>query len=157
MRVDRLFGVAVSILALAFIVFGVPSIAGLDEASDAGYYTVGPKFFPYLAGVLCLAFGLIVALRPEESLPAMISWRTPAGRQVLILLAITGGYVVLVPVLGFTFSSILMLAAFLAAFGQRRWAIIVPMCAAGPAGIELLFRRVFGLRLPDGLLDLSPF
>lgn len=155
MRLDRLFGAAVSILALAFIAFGVPSIP--EEASGAEYYTVGPRFFPYLAGVLCLVFGVIVALRPEESLPAMVSWGTPAGRQVLILVAVTGGYVALVPLLGFTFSSILMLAAFLVAFGQRRRAVILAMCAVGPAGVELLFRRGFGLRLPDGLLDLSPF
>ncbi|MEX2643587.1 MAG: tripartite tricarboxylate transporter TctB family protein [Acetobacterales bacterium] len=154
-RIDCVFGIAVAILALAFVSFGVPTIS--DEWRQSGttrYFTMGPRFYPYVAGWLCVVFGALMAVRPQAGLPDMIDIRSDARWRVPALMAIAFGYVVLMQVLGFVLASAAMLAVALATFGVRRWYVILPVVVVAPLAIKLLFLRVFALVLPGGMFEL---
>jgi Tripartite tricarboxylate transporter TctB family len=154
-KADRLFGIAVCLLALAFVTLAVPSI---DAGEATAYYTVGPHLFPYLAGVLVLVLGALVAARPQHELPNMAGVRKAAGRrQVGALILLMLSYVAGVPLLGFTAASTAVLLLFLILFGERRWSVIAPLVLLGPLFVEFVFLRAFGLSLPDGIFELSVF
>ncbi|MBI4184935.1 MAG: tripartite tricarboxylate transporter TctB family protein [Proteobacteria bacterium] len=157
MTTDRAFGVAVMLLALAFILFAVPSIDDdWKKAVGARYFTVGPRYYPYLAGILCFVFGALIVLKPQAWLPDFTPPTSPAGRRAGLVLAISAAYVALVPLLGFEAASFFMLAAFLYAFGVRRWAMLISVSVLAPVAVSLIFLKIFALKLPSGLLPL-PF
>lgn len=159
MKADRIFGVVICTLALAFILLAVPAIEDDGQHDSApAYYTVGPRLFPYLAGALMLAFGLLVVARPQDELPNMPNWQgAGAPRRVLLLGLLVLGYVAGLPLLGFTVTSVTVLLLFLLLFGERRWSVIAPMALLGPIFVEFLFLSGFGRRLPGGFFKLSVF
>lgn len=157
MNVDRLFGAAVCILALLFLVFAVPTIPD-DWQKMAGneYFVVGPELFPNIGGGLCLLMGILIVLRPIDNHKLGRLADAGARRRVLFALALSFGYASLLNVLGFTLTSVVALAAFFIVFGERRWLIIVPMAILVPVVTKQVFLRVFMLELPLGIFENLP-
>src|SRR3546814_14481036 len=121
MLVDRVFGAAVCALALAFLIAGVPTISDeWERAAGAQYFTVGPRLFPYLAGSLCLLFGLLIAVRPRPGEPSAFLVDGGARRRVLLLALLTVGYAALLNVLGFVQAGLAAMARFRVGFGVRQ-------------------------------------
>ena len=157
MRVDRIFGVGVCVLALLFLALAVPSIPD-DWQKTAGneYFTVGPELFPYIAGGICLLMGALIVVHPADG-HRLGRLRDPmARRRVLYALVLSFGYAALLNVLGFTLTSILALFLFFVIFGERRWLIVVPMAVLVPVVTKLVFYKFFMLELPPGLFENLP-
>jgi hypothetical protein len=158
MRTDRALGITLALLALLFLVFGIDTIPK-DWQTQAGaqYFVVGPELFPQIAGALCLALALLLALRPDGQ--GALDELSAAGAvpNVLTLLAISGAYVALIGVLGFRIATGLMLAAFLLAFGVRRPLVVAGFALAVPLLVGLGFERLFGIFLPAPAVPISGF
>lgn len=154
MSVDRVFGATVCILALLFLTLAVPSIPDDWQHTAGTYYSVGPRMFPYIAGVLCLLLGLGVVVHPEGHNKLSGLRDHKARGRVAASLLLTLGYVALLDVAGFTLSTIAALALFFTMFGERRWYIIVPMAVGVAVITKFVFLKFFLLELPVGLFDL---
>jgi putative tricarboxylic transport membrane protein len=154
MNTDRIFGTAVCILALLFLTLAVPTIPDDWQHTAGTYYTVGPRMFPYIAGMLCLLLGLGVILHPEGHNKLSGLRSSKARRGVVASLGLTLGYVALLDVAGFTLSTIAALVLFFTVFGERRWYVIVPMAVGVAVITKIVFLKFFLLELPAGLFDL---
>lgn len=157
MKVDRLFGASICVLALLFLTLAVPSIPD-DWQKTAGseYFTVGPTLFPYIASGLCLIMGVLIVLHPTDS-HCLARLASPvARRRVIFALALSFGYAALLNILGFTLTSILVLFLFFVVFGERRWRIVIPMAVLVPVVTKFVFLKFFILELPPGLFENLP-
>lgn len=154
MNVDRIFGASVCILALLFLTLAVPSIPDDWQHTAGTYYSVGPRMFPYIAGILCLLLGIGVILHPEGHNKLSSLRDNKARWRVLASLGLTLGYVAILDLAGFTLSTIVALMLFFTAFGERRWFVIVPMAVGVAVITKFVFLKFFLLELPAGLFDL---
>lgn len=156
MMADRWLGLAVAALSLLFMLIAVPSISDQWRTTQGSeYFTIGPQFFPYIAGTLCLLLGLAIAARPGTVL-RLDGWRVPEARRgVVMAIALGAIYMIAIAVAGFVVSSSLMILAFLWCFNFRRWTVAMPLALILPAGLELFFFRVFTVELPAGWLNLT--
>ncbi len=157
MPADRLFGIGVCALSLAFLLFGVPTISDdWQHTVGAQYFTVGPRLFPYIAGSLCLLFGAMIALRPQAASPMPFFLEGGARTRVLLLMGLSIAYAALLDLLGFVLGSMLMLAVFMTGFGVRRRSVIVAVALGLPLLTDFVFARLLILELPPGRIEL-PF
>lgn len=157
MMTDRAFGIVAAILSFLFLAVAVPSITGdWQRGADARYFTVGPRFFPYIAGSLTLLFAVLLAIYPSNKGSNGALHDRAARNNVLLAMAITLAYVILLGVLGFTLTSVLALATFLIGYGERRWYFVAPIAVLMPVAIRYMFFRGFALELPLGYLGI-PF
>lgn len=154
MNVDRIFGAAVGVLALLFLILAVPTIPDDWQHTAGTYYTVGPRFFPYVAGTLCLLLGLGVIVRPEGHNKVSGLRDRKARWRVIASLVLTAGYMALLDIIGFTLSTVVALVLFFTVFGERRWFVILPMAIGVAVVTKFVFLRFFMLELPAGLFDL---
>ena len=153
-RADRIFGLVSALLALLFVTIAVPGISG-DWGQDADYYTVGPRFFPYVAGSLLLFFALLIAFVPDGG-SQVTSLRAPGvARNVAAAMAIAIAYVALLDTLGFTIATVLALVAFCLSFGERRWYVVLPLALIVAIATQQAFHELFMLELPPGQLGWS--
>lgn len=154
---DRIFGGTAALLALLFLIFALPTISGeWRTAVGAQYFTIGPRFFPTIAGALCLFLGLLIALRPGggNNLEAL---RERAARwNVSALAGVSIAYAIALPYLGFVLASFLVLLILQPLFGVRRWYLVLAVALVTPLLIQQIFYRAFVLMLPRGVLGL-PF
>jgi len=158
---DRVFGLAAAALAALFLLFGVPTIEEeWRRGVGARYFTVGPRLFPYIAGVLCLVFAILIALLPraaagDGAAPA----RTTAGGgspvRAAALMAVALAYVASLTTFGFVAASILMLLVFMVGFGYRVWPVVVPVAILAPPAVDWAFLRLLRLELPPGVYGLG--
>lgn len=139
---DRVLGAALAALGAA-AVWGAQSLEVLFPGDP-----VGPKPFPTAAGVVLLACGLLVALRPA----APVAWPPPARLgAIAAAVGALAAYALLMRPLGFVLATALAVGVSAAVFGARAWAAAALGLATGTA-LFLLFDRVFEIPLPLGLL-----
>jgi len=157
MKVDRIFGVGICILALLFLTLAIPAIPD-DWQKTAGseYFTVGPELFPNIASGICLLMGALIVLHPADGHKLARLRDAAVRRRVLSALALSFGYAALLGFLGFTLTSILALFLFFVVFGERRWLIVVPMAVLVPIATKLVFLKFFMLELPPGIFENLP-
>jgi len=156
MVADRLFGGAVCVLAVAFLLAGVPTISDdWERAAGSKYFTVGPELFPYVAGGLCLAFGALILLRPQRGEPSVFLTDAPARRRVVLLALLTVGYAASLDILGFAVAGMLAMTVFMVGFGMRRWIVVLPVAVLLPLLTTVAFERLLQLRLPAGILPVG--
>lgn len=154
MTVDRIFGAAVCILALLFLILAVPTIPDDWQHSAGTYYSVGPRLFPMIAGILCVLLGVGVIVHPEgHNKVSALRDRKALGR-VIASLALTLGYTALLGVIGFTLATFIALVLFCVVFGERRWFVVLPMAVGVAVITKFIFLKFFLLELPTGLFDL---
>jgi|GEM_PF-1448398 len=155
-KADRLFGGAVVLLALLFVVFAVPSIS--DEwmtTSGSQYYTVGPGLMPYMAGFATMAFALISMLTPGQTNHLKGLLAPGAMRRVGLLIVLGFAYIAGLSIIGFLLATPVMLFIFLYGFGVRNWIVLLLTAAIAPIVIHLFFFEIFNLELPVGDYGIS--
>ena len=156
MKTDRIFGCASALLGLLFVFLAVPSITGdWQQGEQARYFTVGPRLFPYISGILVTIFAVLIAIKPD-GINKMDDFLQPgAARKALFAIALAFVYVVLLDSLGFVIASVLALFTFFLGFGERRWKMIVPIAVIVPIAISAMFAGFFKVALPPGLFAIS--
>jgi putative tricarboxylic transport membrane protein len=147
--------------ALFIIVFMVPTISEewrQASTADVEFFTIGPRFFPYLAtGIIgFLSVILIVQSwlrhRARSTSPGPVFTRGTL-KAVLISTGIGMSYIVLIPLLGVIVVTPLCLAAYFWYFGLRRWVWIVVVPIVLTAFIYVSFGMFMMVPLPMGLLE----
>ncbi len=134
------------VLALAYL-------AGARTYSWGTPAQPGPGLYPALVGLLLLVSAAWVALeawrRPAEVDP---DWPIGSPRaRVILMLAPTAGYVVLLPYLGHPLAGSLLTLAVLHTMGMRRWATKIAVALAIGLGSHYVFAKLLGVPLPTGL------
>lgn len=155
MSVDRWFGAAVCLLAALFLGVAIPTIpADWQTGVGTGYFTVGPRLFPYLAGALSLVLGAFLIVRPEGG-DRLAAWHeAPVRRNVVSLAALGIAYVAVIGTIGFTLATLVTVAVFPVLFGVRRWVLVGALAVGVAVIIKQVFLRLFSLELPAGVWDL---
>jgi hypothetical protein len=143
---------AIGLIALA-LWYGVLA-SGLPERGIPN--TPGPSFFPWIitASLAILATALLVqGLRAARRSDALIA---PGRPVVLGAVALTAFviYLALLSVLGFLIASVPFFAGLMALYGERRPVWLVVGSVACPAALFVLFRHLFQIPLPRGLLPI---
>jgi len=157
MITDRIFGTVSAVLALLFVLIAVPSITGdWQQGQEARYFTVGPRLFPNIAGVLVGLFAVLIALKPDGDNKVGNLRDLGALRNVAMSIGLALIYVILLEPLGFIVASALALLAFFLGFRERRWALILPISLIVPLAIAAMFSEFFRVMLPPGIFAL-PF
>jgi hypothetical protein len=120
---------------------------------------VGPGFYPAIVLSFMAAASALLVLQD------LMKHRTPAAagagdtprrnyRLVVIAFAIVGGYVVLLPLLGFRVATVLFVAALQAALGRprtaRQWAVLAAIAFGTAAVSYVVFERYLLVLLPRG-------
>ena len=153
------------LLVLAGALYGIASrIEYVGPAEN-----IGPDFWPrailillaavcayelaksFLSGSARSAGGMLQALvetAPDSRLGAQ---QAKPGRARLVLgIAATLGYVVLVDVLGFFLATAGFIAAFIAIGGYRRWTVLAACAVGGSLAMVLVFMKLVYVSLPLG-------
>lgn len=141
---------ALALLALAAW-YGVLT-AGLPERTIPN--TPGPSFFPWIiAGslaVLSVAM-LVQGVRTARRGDTLVAGGRPA-RLAVAGLAWFAVYLAVLPTLGFPLASVPFFAGLMWLYGERRPLLIAVGSLALPVLLYLLFRDMFQILLPPGLL-----
>jgi len=149
---DRLFGVLVCLLGVATLWYS-------SDFPGVAKQFYGPALFPTIIGwgfVVCGIFLVGSAMRRSRTAAGLISfadWRgTPRGlASVVLMLASILAFIYLGDLIGFQILSFVTLVALYMAAGRKvlkaaAIALIVTLV------LDLLFRKLLRVPLPDGLL-----
>ncbi len=156
MKTDRIFGCASALLGLLFVFLAVPSITGdWQQGEQARYFTVGPRLFPYISGILVTIFAVLIVFKPDGGNKIADLLQPGAAKWAVFAIALAFVYVVLLEPLGFVIASVLALFTFFIGFGERRWTLIVPIALLVPMAVSAMFAGFFKVALPPGLFAIS--
>lgn len=155
-RSDRVFGVAVALLALLFVIFAVPTISDdWQTTTGSQYYTVGPGLMPTIAGLATMAFALISVMTPGTTNHLAGLMEPGAKRQVFLLIVLGFSYIAALSLIGFLLATPIMLFAFLFGFGVRNRIVLPVVAIIAPLVIHLFFFYILNLELPVGDYGIS--
>lgn len=144
-----LIGLAVS-LALLVQSFGLPRLPLVP---------IGAEFYPRLVLVFMAAMSLVLmaqgALAARRTAPAAEAPQPPrAYGLVAAAFAIVGGYILLLPPLGYRLATVLFVAAFQVALERprtpRRWLLLGLIALATSAVTFVVFEQYLLVLLPRG-------
>lgn len=141
---------ALGLIALA-VWYGVLT-ADLPERAIPD--TPGPSFVPWIiAGSLAILSSALLAqgLRMARRSDTLVA----PGRAVLLGVAALAAFVIylaLLPLLGFLVASIPFFAVLMALYGERRLVWLAAGSVACPVILFFLFRHLFQIPMPRGLL-----
>ncbi len=156
MKTDRIFGCASALLGLLFVFLAVPSITGdWQQGEQARYFTVGPRLFPYISGILVTLFAFLIAIKPDGDNKISDFLKPGAAKMAVFAIVLAFVYIALLEPLGFIIASVLALFTFFIGFGERRWKMIVPIALVVPIAISAMFSGFFKVQLPPGLFAIS--
>ncbi|MCL4205054.1 MAG: tripartite tricarboxylate transporter TctB family protein [Pirellulaceae bacterium] len=160
-RGDCLLGVALVVLAVVAFWFA----SDIGRTGTGGGHDPGPRFFPLLLSCLLFACGAVQAawglFRPvivpladgEAESGSTLSESRP--HRWFILLAVLTVYVVAIPWVGFSLSTLAMAAGIMVWLGNRWWVSVI-VAVLMVIAVRLLFGILFRVQLPTGELGL-PF
>lgn len=143
---------------LSSVLWLIVGVVAATLAWQLGLGTVsqpGPGFFPFWSGVTLALLAAILALL---STPGFGEWKqrsklTDAFNQprIVCLLAV-GAYIAVLPLLGFTSASFLLLMVLTGVIGQSRWRSRVLVSLATVIIFWAIFDLLLGLGLPSSEL-----
>jgi putative tricarboxylic transport membrane protein len=158
---DVKIGFLFLIFALVVALLLVPTI-GQDwrqsKAVDVEFFTVGPRFFPYLsAGIMALLSLLLIIGGLRQRRAGLDEPRPMLKREqlypVLAFMGIGTGYIAALPFLGVAMATPICLAAFFWYFELRRWGRILLFSIGVTIAIYYIFEKLMGVPLPMGFLE----
>ena len=158
---DVKIGLLFVIFALVLVLFLVPTI-GQDwrqsTAADVEFFTVGPRFFPYLSAGIMALLSLLLIIEGLRQRSSGASATRPVIRQdslnpVLAFMGVGTGYLAALPFLGVAIATPLCLAAFFWTFELRRWGWILLFSIGVTIAIYYIFEKLMGVPLPMGFLE----
>jgi hypothetical protein len=143
-------GVAIGIAIFALIVIFGSLQAGI------GWGAEGPRagFFPFYVGLVILgssAINLAIIFTVEASNSRFADWHQ-LGKVMSIVLP-TAAYVILVPLIGIYFASMLLIALFMKWLGNYGWPLVAAVAIGVPLGTFLVFEQWFLVPLPKGPIE----
>jgi len=159
-NLDFMIGLFFLAMALLFAIFMVPTIgepwSGILEEEEE-FYTVGPRFFPYLASGIVAACSLLLLVksrredRSSESVP-ITSFTLDQIKSAGAFVGIGLVYILLLHPLGVVVATPLCLASFFWYHGTRGWVglLLVPLTVT--AAIYIVFEKFMMIPLPEGIL-----
>ncbi len=114
-----------------------------------------PSFFPTVIVVLFLTLSAILLFQgifstASDSVPEAM--KIPRSKYVIGFVGFVV-YLALLPILGFIVANIMIFAILMALYGERRPVWIVGGSVLVSAAMFFLFREVFQIRLPGGILE----
>jgi len=148
-------------MATAFLILLVPGVEEPAQVTASDYFTVGARFFPYVAGGLCLVLGLLLAATGRRGVgtPAERGekWREERERllNVGLFMAIAIAYPLIWNAVGFLPATVLALLALLLTFGARSVLTILGVVVLAPVMLGWIFGHLMGVVLPVGPLGLG--
>ena len=141
--------------ALVLIALGIGYgylTAGLPKRSLP--HTPDPSFFPWIITACLLVLAVILLVQglaaPREARDARAG--APPLRAPTVFLVVFAAYVAVLPYAGFLAASIPFFAVLMALYGERRWIAIGAWSLVVPVLVVLVFRHVFQVPLPRGVL-----
>ncbi len=156
MKTDRIFGCVSALLGLLFVFLAVPSITGdWQQGEQARYFTVGPRLFPYISGILLTIFAVLIALRPDGGNKLADFLQPGAAGRAAFAIVLAFVYVAILEPVGFVIASVLALFTFFIGFGERRWKMILPIAVLVPIAVSAMFAGFFKVALPPGIFAIS--
>jgi len=116
--------------------------------------TTQPSFFPWIITV-CMAV-LSLALLAQGVLP-FFNDQVSGGNNVPVSRLINGfilavAYMIALPSLGFVIANIVLFAGLMVLYGERNALIIAIGSIVIPVAVFFIFREIFLIRLPLGIL-----
>jgi hypothetical protein len=161
-NLDFRIGLFFLLLALLFGLLMVPTV-GEDWRETAGvdveFFTVGPRFFPYLsAGIMALLSALIIVDSALQVKSGSQVSRSPIRKEqlkpVLVFMGIGTVYILSLSFLGVLVATPLCLMVFFWYFDLRKWGWILPLAIGITALIYICFEKLMMVPLPKGFLEM---
>lgn len=145
-NVDLWAGVVITLAGLIATFYLIPV-----HVSGGFGFGLSPRFFPYICSVAITVLGAILVLsrvlgKGDASSRSPLSLKS-SGR-LLLLTALLGGGLLAMTVWGYLPGSMLMMAAFMIAMGERRPHWIIPTAVCWPLFLWLLFEKLLETPLP---------
>ena len=144
--------VAVVVLAFGLFLLFLFIPAGIGDSPFGELdERVGPAYFPSIVAVGIIVAGaalLVVSLLGRE--PTAVDSNLPP--RVLQGIALIAAYFVLFRFLGYRVATILCLAGFFRAFGERRLWVLGAFSFSVAFGFKWIFEGIFNIRLHEGIL-----
>ena len=116
-----------------------------------------PDFFPKFAVAFVGIFSVFLVFKDlltktEDAGPDETPVQKRLGRKGLVITIIASLiYLILCTLIGYVISTLVMLAAFMWIFGERRWGFLVGVPLVTIAVIYLFFAKVMEVGLPPGM------
>lgn len=146
MGYDRIIGLLLAAFSAAMLLWIIPY--GVEQMGGNVGPGLDPTFVPKLiAGLLCFLAVLLALRRPPEKEDRVRLF--PPRSAVTIGFFVV--YMVLTPLVGYLFASLVVLPAYLVFFGARSWKVVVPLSVLLPIGLYLFFAKVMLVMLPSGM------
>ena len=141
---------AIFLLALT-IGYGVMTANLPTRAIEA---STQPSFFPWVVTVCLLILSVLLLI---QGLLPVVSTKTPSPINVKTWKIFSGlisvvFYLVTLPHLGFIVANILLFAVLMLLYGEKRPLPLLSGSILVPIAIFLIFRDLFQIRLPSGIL-----
>lgn len=157
---DFKIGLFFLIFALAFAFLLVPTIeeeGAYSSKEKIKYYTLGPRFFPYLSSSLIGLFSILLIAKslrhkPQQRDGNKLRRAKNEFRPVLTFMAIGTGYIAILPYLGVALATPLCLFSLFWYFGVRKWSWILFFTVGVTIFIYAVFEKLMDIPLPAGIL-----
>lgn len=151
-RPGELAFAAAMLAASLGLLWSAYGISGFEALSAPGAAPMATTFVMVVAAAITLAKTLRLPLdRAETAAPEILPSR------VLIVGALLVGYALLLEPLGFLPTSALFLIAAIRLLGRRGWASTLLTALGSLAAIWLIFRIVFSVLMPAGIVPEAEF
>jgi hypothetical protein len=147
---------AEALVSGALLVVGAIAVnASLELYRQGTSPASGPGVFP-----LVISISLTVLALWNTVTSVQEARRSASGEEVpgiplgaWPVVATSAGAIALLGHLGFVATMLVAMCLLLVIFGERRWRIVVPVAVGSVLVTFVLFREVFGVRLPVGVLS----
>lgn len=137
--------------ALAFLAVGVLIVLGTRSLRTGSFSGPGPGLFPLCLGVLLIIFSVIsFFVSNPEKLPKL-SWGM-IPRSAWYVIGILFAYRYILPVLGYSLSTLFLFIFLLKIVGGRGWLPTILWSVVITGVSDLLFVQALGVLFPEGIV-----
>ncbi|HCU08545.1 MAG TPA: hypothetical protein DF480_06250 [Clostridiales bacterium] len=140
----------------AAIIFGIWVWFQADKFPEDPTITLNSDFFPkvLVLGLIAasLSMMLIAYMSEKGEQFDSISLRKPAMQRVVLILAATMIYALVMKPLSFILGGMLYLFAVTFVLGNRKWKQMLLVSVIAPIVVFYIFKNVLGITLPMGIL-----
>ena len=146
-RADRV----TAVLLLAFAVaFSAGALKYYPYSSEGG---PGSAFLPFWLGLVMAGLALMMLLRRPRAADTGVDWvpRGEGRKRVLVVIAATAAFVLLLKILGMIVGTALYLAFLMRYLGRHPWWLTVAVSAAAAAVNWLVFAHWLHVPFPEGI------
>jgi len=149
------------VFALLFAIFIVPTVSDdwrKTAGADVEFFTIGPRFFPFLTAGIMAALSILLMIDTFSQLktgktPPPTSFNREQFIPVLMFMAIGALYIFSISFLGVLVATPLCLVAYFRYFDIRKWGWLLLLSFGITAAIYFCFEKLMMVPLPRGFLE----